>query len=342
MIRKKYFSLIVLLVFCMIFSGCSSNVADAEPEVNEVEEPAVEPEEPLKVAFLLDGPINDQGWNSLAYEGMLMAQENLGIEGSYAESVQQSDNEEVIRNYIANDFDVIYAHGYNFTDACLLLAPEFPEIIFFIGGVDVSAEPNLASLNVDNYEQGFMQGVIAAILSESNQIGAVSGMEIPPITAASEGFVAGALYARPDIDVVTAFTGDFVDAAKVKETANAMIDQGCDVIMVDCGSANLGGLEAAEEAGVMLVGSNTDMNPQAPDTVVTTVIDDFSIGIGVVIEDILAGTFMPQMYNYGIIDGVTYMTPYHSFEETLSQDIKNEIEEIYMDIKSGDFSVHDL
>jgi basic membrane protein A len=331
--------LVVLLVFCMLTVGCTQDgeAATAEPEEEPGEDVAVveEPEEDIRVAVLMDGPVNDQGWNALAFSAVELLREKYDLDVSYAESVQQSDNDEVIRNYILAGYNVIYGHGYNFTDACITFAEEFPEVIFIVGGVDIAIEPNLASLNVDNFEQGFLQGATAAILSEVQKVGSVSGMEIPPITDAANGFKAGALYARPDIEVVTTYTGDFMDAGKAKETAKALIDQGCDVVMADAGSAALGALEGAVEGGALYVGSNGDLNPQGPDTVVTCVIDDFVIGIDLVIKEIMDGEFEPKMYLYKVADGVTYMTPYHGFEDKLSQGVKDEIATIYGELQAG-------
>jgi basic membrane lipoprotein Med (substrate-binding protein (PBP1-ABC) superfamily) len=104
-LKKTLLSLMTILIICsMLITGCGgaeepSEAVEKDPEI--IEEPiAEEPmEEEFKVGLLMDGPINDAGWNAGAYEGLEKIEEDLSATVAYSESVAQSDVEETFRAY---------------------------------------------------------------------------------------------------------------------------------------------------------------------------------------------------------------------------------------------------
>jgi basic membrane lipoprotein Med (substrate-binding protein (PBP1-ABC) superfamily) len=71
-------------------------------------------------------------------------------------------------------------------------------------------------------------------------------MEIPSVTNFNTGFKIGVQYVKPNIKVIATCIGSFEDAAKAKETADALIKHGVDVITHDADQAGLGVIEAAD------------------------------------------------------------------------------------------------
>jgi basic membrane protein A len=95
------------------------------------------------------------GWNASAYEGLKKAETDFKVEIAYSENVQQSDMEEVLRGYAIQEYDIIIGHGFQFNDAAKKVAKEFTESMFVVTSSDISQSPNLASVNLDNEQQGF-------------------------------------------------------------------------------------------------------------------------------------------------------------------------------------------
>jgi len=83
----------------------------------------------LKVAMILSGPINDEDFNSVGYNGLKKACEELGVEYAYIESVPDSDAERIIRDYVAQGYGLIFAHSFSFGEAASKVAADFPEVI---------------------------------------------------------------------------------------------------------------------------------------------------------------------------------------------------------------------
>ena len=108
---------------------------------------------------------------------------------------------------------------------------------------------------LNNKEQGFLQGVLSALMNKSKTWGVIGGQDIPPIKNMTIGFAAGSKYINPDIKVLDAFTGDFDDASKVKEQALSMIGQGADIVCVSVNNAGRDAFDAAKEKGLYAIAS---------------------------------------------------------------------------------------
>ena len=53
----------------------------------------------------------------------------------------------------------------------------------------------------------------------------------------------------------------------------------------------------------------------------------------------LNNEFEPKFYNLGINEGAVYLSPFHGFEEKLSQEQKDKIQAIVDDLASGKITV---
>lgn len=331
-------SFLVLSALCL--SGCGLPAAGDKNEKKESGAASpVSSNKGLKVSLLTPGPVNDSGWNSVAYGGLQQIEKELGAEVQYSEKVTQSDMAEFIRGYAMDGFNVVIGHGFEFAEPMMSIAKEFPDTWFLVTSANVSQSPNVASISINNREQGYLMGTVAALMSESGTVAAIGGMEIPPITNSVKGFEEGAKAAVGGINVLTSMTGSSDDIAKAKETAISLIEKGADVVMTNANQAGMGGIEAAQQEGVLAVGSNQDQNPGAPDTVVASVIQDYPKAMTVTVKSIMDGTLKPEPLSLGVKDGAVYLSPYHGFESKISQEIKDKIQQTIDALSSGEISV---
>ncbi len=334
---KKILS--ILLVFMMVTSfvvGCTTAEEPAEEPAGE-EEPAVEEpaEEPLKVAMILPGPINDGGWCASAYNGILAIEEKFGAEIAYNESTPISDYDEVFRMYASAGYDIVFGHGGEFGDSAMRVAPEFPDVQFAVSSTNIVQPPNVSSIQNDNAAQGFMQGAVAAIVTKSNVVGAIGGMNIPSIADSITGFEAGAKFINPDIKVLTTLTGSFDDAGKAKEVAQSMIDQGADIVMQNADHAGMGVIEACEERGVYSIGSIGDQAELAPDTIIVSGRAEMPIAFVAFVEKFLSDDFEAGNYMMGVAEGVIYLSPFYNFDDVLTDEQKAAIQDVVDGIVDG-------
>ena len=140
--KKRYLLvfLVSLLVASLVLSGCGGSKKDdasIEPEENsgvaqEAEKQGTKNPSDYKVALVLSGPVNDGGWNATGFKGVDEAKAKYGFQLAYTENVGTSDQEEVIRGYANDGYDLIICHGFQFGDAVLKLAPQFENSYFLV------------------------------------------------------------------------------------------------------------------------------------------------------------------------------------------------------------------
>lgn len=338
--KKRSFTVLAfLMVFALLVTACAGaqeEPVDAE-EPADVEEP-VEVEEAPKVALLLSGTISDQGWNAMGYAGLRAIEEQYGAEVSYTESVSQSDMEGVFVNYAELGYDLIFGHGSQFSDAALVAAERYPDTHYVLINGIVSAD-NVASIQTSGHQAGFLTGAFAALMSESGTVGFIGGLEIPPITNAADGFEAGAKYVNPDIEVLSAITGSFDDAAAAKETALAFIDRGADVIAPLANVAGLGAFEACEDRGVYGIGGNSDQYEIAPGNILVSVIKELSISFTFAYEQVLEGSLSGQIYKLGVKENAVYYSSYHDHADKISKEVQDKLDAIVAGIMEGNIEI---
>ena len=294
---------------------------------------------PLKVALLLSGSIDDQGWNAAGYTGLMNLKKELDAEVAYAEKLVPSDYEEVYRGYASQGFDLIIGHAFAFGEAAMKVAKDFPKIKFVMTSSNQFMAPNVASLNNDNLQAGFLAGVVAAYVTKTGIIGCVGAMEVPACTFYSKGYELGAQYINPKIKMLYAITGNFWDAAKAKETALAMVNQRADVLTHLADKAGLGVIEAAKEKKIWAIGNVGDQASLAPNTVVTSVVVNMKRGFMTIAKMVAAGTLKPQAYNMGVEEEIVYLAPFGNFDTVLTAAEKTKIRQILSDMETGKLNV---
>lgn len=294
----------------------------------------------VKVALVLPGSANDKGWNQEAYDGLEKIKD-LGCETAYSENVQASDYETIFRGYADQGFNVVFGHGTEFEDAAEKVAEDYPDTIFCITSSDISQDPNVCSLQNLNNEQGFIAGVVAALATESKKVAAIGGMEIPSIQSYIMGFEQGVEYVDNGTEALTAYTGDFSDATKVKEQANAFIEQGADIVSQDADEAGLGLFEAIKDApdGVYAIGAVKDQYDECPGKVLTSATNQISDGMKVAIEDYIKEGLEAKCYKFGIKEGVIGLADYHDCADVLTDDEKQFVTDTMDKIANGEIEV---
>ncbi len=335
--------LVLLLAASLVLGGCASAGSEAPaPEAPGTDEPpAEEPAEPLKVALILPGPINDGGWNTSGYEGLMLIEEEFGAQVAYNENTPVSDYDEVYRGYAIQGFDIVIGHSSNFADSAKRVAPEFPDTHFVVTSTALTQEPNLSSIANDNAQQGFLMGVVAAVVSESGIVGGIGSTEISSIIDSLIGYEAGAKYINPDIQVMTTYTGNHDDAAGAKEIAFSMIDQGADVLMANANAASLGVMEAGQERDIKLIGSIGDMSQVAPDHVVTSGRTVMSTAFKAFVDAYLQPGFKADAYIMGLNENVVFLNEYNKFEDRLTDEQKATIQSVVDGLKDGSIDPRD-
>ncbi len=323
---NRLYKLGLFLVIIITIVGCAPQATPAPT--------AVPTAKPYRVALVVPGPINDMAWNQTGYEALMNLKQQLGVEVAFKEGVLTKDGEEVLRTFASQGFDLIIGHGDEYSEGSKVVAPEFPKVQFAVVNGQYTAD-NLASISFFDEQMTFLAGATAAKMSKSGKIGYVGGLEIPPLVRFGKGYEQGAKYVNPNIQVLTTLTGSFEDAAKAKEAALAMIEQGADVIFYWLDSGKDGVLEAAKEKKVFLIGSMFDQHELAPELILTNTVQDYKTAMLLATKAAMAGTLKGNTL-YDLAAAAEGLTGFYNVPE----DVQNYIKQVKQDIISGKIVVN--
>lgn len=296
----------MVMTMSMVTGVCAQPVQAAEGEG-------------LKVALLLSGAANDQGWNQTAYEGAQKACEKYGCELAYTENLGAADIAAAFADYAGAGYDVVIGHGYEFGDPALEVAETYPDTKFICTEADATAD-NVASYVMACEQTAYVEGIIAANVTESGKLGAIGPIPGDSLVKIINGYEDGAKSVNPDIEVQTAWTNSFVDTQLAQEAAKAMIENGVDVIKHNANACGNGAIAAAVEGGIWCQGDSYDQSSLAPENILDSAIYNLDVVIDIALGSVVDDTFTGEVYNLGMADGAV--------EVLLSDNLTDEVKEI--------------
>ncbi len=262
-----------------------------------------------RVALITPGSIADAAWNSGAYAGLQRIHDSLGLAVSHVEARTPAEQDEALRTYAAQGYDLVFAHGFEFQGAAERVSARYPKTVFIVTSGSRAAG-NVSPLIFRLEEASYLAGMMAGGMTRSNVLGFVGGIELPPIKAAYEGWVNGAKSVNPKIRTREIYLNSFDDAAAGREAALALIRVGADMFHHNADAAALGVFQAAKESpGVYVFGANADQSPLAPDRVPGSAVIDLPRAFMLVATQVKAGTFTPKVESFGLASGVVRYVP---------------------------------
>ncbi|HET8834515.1 MAG TPA: BMP family protein [Gemmatimonadales bacterium] len=263
----------------------------------------------LRVGLITPGSIADAAWNSGAYAGLQRIHDSLGLPVSHVEARTPAEQEDALRTYAAQGYRLVFAHGFEFQEPAERVSAQYPNTIFIVtSGARVHG--NVAPIIFRLEEASYLAGMVAGGLTQSNILGFVGGIELPPIKAAYEGWVNGARAVNPKVQSREIYLNSFDDAAAGREAALALIRVGADMFHHNADAAALGVFQAVKESkGVYIFGSNADQSALAPERVVGSAVIDVPHALLLVAQEVKSGSFKPRVEALGLASGVIRYQP---------------------------------
>jgi basic membrane lipoprotein Med (substrate-binding protein (PBP1-ABC) superfamily) len=292
----------------------------------------------FRVALLTPGPVSDAGWNALAYEGIIKIRETLQAEISQVETKTPAEFEEAFRDYASRGFNLVFGHGFEFQDAAAKVGADFPHTVFITtSGSTVRA--NVAPMRFMLEQATYLMGMLSASMSKTGKAGAIGGVEIPPLKSTFLAFEAGAKRVKPDFQVIVSYIGNWEDIGAAKQAANALIEQGCDIIFPNADAASLGAFQAARERQVFALGANKNQNDVAPDVILASGVINIPSAFLQVAQEVQGKNFQGRIIQLGMKDNVISLVYNMALKNRIPQETQSLITTTQRQIIEGLLSV---
>jgi basic membrane protein A len=263
-----------------------------------------------------------------------MVEEELGLETAYIENVPEGpDAERVIRDFAQKDYDLIFATSFGFMDPMVTVASEFPDKYFEHCSGYKTAE-NMATYFGRMYQPRFLSGLVAGKATQTNKIGYVAAFPIPEVLRGINAFTLGVREANPEATVNVVWTNTWFDPVLEKEAADALLDQGCDVIAQHQDTTEP--QKAAQERGMVSIGYDSDMRQFVGDTVLTSPIWNWGPYYVERTKAVMDGTWETHQYWGGMTEGIVDLAP---LSDKVPDDVEALVEEWKQEILSGEWDV---
>ena len=194
---------------------------------------AAAPKHKVRIALIVASTVDDKGWCQSMHDAILATQKEYGaalVEYSYSEKMQPVDAGSAARQYAAKKFDIIICHGAQYKNLVNELAPDYPGTTFVFGtSADIGGK-NVFTYMPESEETGYLNGIIAGMVTKSNVIGVVGSVDGGDSARYERGFVLGAKAANPKANVKVAHTGSFGDFVKASDLAKVHMQAGADFL----------------------------------------------------------------------------------------------------------------
>ena len=281
-----------------------------------------------KVAFALLWTIDDMGWTTSHYRGIEHLKQQMGdqIEVSYTEKVLAANAEQVLRGYAKAGFDIVFATTFEHMDPCVIVARDFPKVIFEHCSGYKKNDANMGNYFVRIYQAEYLAGYLAGLMGFTN-VGTVATQPIPEpirgINAFTIGLIKGLKESGTDYDPkrvnTVVWLKSWADPTNETLLAETLVSRGHDLIrqMADTPQSS----QAACRKGVPAIGYGINTTSSAPCTLVTT---EFHWGVYYVdaVKRVIAGTWKPDSVWWGFEKNGVRLTPFH---ESVPEDVRKRV-----------------
>ena len=294
---RKLSSRVVLLTVLVLAVLSVSAVVSAQDDV-------------FRVAAVAPSAENDLAFSQSMFDALTMMDEAMGdsFEFTFQEGTFVVDDAAAaLRDWASSgEYDLVIAHGSQFGSVVEELAAEFPEVSFAWGtDVNTFGLPNVFAYSAAAEQGGYINGAVAAMISEAGNIGVIGPIEVGDAKLYVDGFTAGALATNPDISVNVTYIQSFSDVPLATEAAAAFVANGADVLT---GTAQMvvGPIAVATENELPWFGTQSSQAELAAESGVLFQVYRFDVVLEQIIasiqEGVLGGTAFTLTLENGGLD----------------------------------------
>jgi basic membrane protein A and related proteins len=286
--------------------------------------------------LLARGGLGDRSFNDSAYSGLQQVQKQPNIRFETVDFTTDEANTEGLRRFAREKYDLIIGIGFENAVSIKTVAAEFPEQRFAI--IDTAVEgPNVASIIYREPEGDFLMGVLAAMLTKTNQVGFIGGVDLPVTRRIESGFRQGVAYQNPAVTVTANLAGTFTDPEAGKSLALQQYASGIDIIYNGAGRTGLGIIEAAKSQQKLTIGTSGDQRYLAPGFMVGNRPKRMDTAVVNLVNQVTADQFKAGTISLGLKEAGLAIGPFDP--ALVTAEMQTHLETLQQKIISGEIAV---
>lgn len=296
---KHLIRITILLVLASLLLGACGTPATEKPA------------EKFRVAVVTPSKCNDLAFSQSICDALKVIQTEKGGEAAFEFAVSENmfnvdDAATAIRDYATQGYNLVIAHGSQYGSSLQEIAPDFKETSFAWGTtVDTFVDKginNVFAYEARSEEGGYVNGVMAAMLSKSGVIGVVGPIETGDAKLYVDGFKNGVAKTNSAATVNAVWTNSFSDVALASEAAQTHATAGADAMS---GTAQMvvGAIGVCKEKGIPWFGTQSNQSSLAPDVVVASQVYKLEVVLREMLNLISGGTLGGKSFALTLTNG---------------------------------------
>ena len=275
------------------------------------------------IAFAYVGPIGQFGWtysHDLARRNVQRIFEGK-VETFYMERIPVGPQSvRAFEHFIEKTRPaLVVATTYGFRDAVSVLSQKYPNVRFeHCTGSETA--PNVRAYAAKTWESAYLAGALAAHMSRSSKLGVLGSFLMPEVVRNINAFTLGARHVDPRVKVRLRWAESWFDPPLETSLTAALIRDGADVIFTTTNSD--GPLRAAEQAGALAFGIDSDMTSVSPGSHLASAVIDWTPYYKKAILDLLNGSWREDSVDWGLSEGIVDLA---ALSSKVPESVKREV-----------------
>ncbi len=330
---KKILFLTMVLA-ALIFSGCAKKT------------------EHKSIAVFVPGIIDDSPVYNMLVQGIKAAVEETNKSADSASQVelfimeagtnQAEWGQKLTALSAERKYDVIISSNPSLPDLVEPILHQFPNQKFILMDATKEGNQNIHTVCYNQYEQSYITGYIGGLMSKSHKLALIAAQEYPVMNEIIfPYFVKGAQAAYASSTVDFRIVGNWYDATKGAEIADAVAKAGIDVILPICGGASQGVITSAVNNKVYITWFDDNGFAKAPGTIISSsVMEQKKMSYNVTKEFLDGNTPWGIAKMVGIKEGfVDFVQDDPNYINTVPAEIREKMKNLLDELRAGNIEI---
>lgn len=288
-----------------------------------------------RVAVIMNGSRDDHSWGESHVVAMEKVAKSLNLDVSYHEHAPFGPElEQIMEDEIAKGAKVVICNSFGYGEQEQRVAARHPEVKFF-HATGVQSAHNLSTYFGRIYQMRYLSGMVAGMVTKTNEIGYVASFGISEVNRGINAFALGVQKVNPEANVFVSWTNSWDSDSLAAEATNKLLSEH-DIDVLTVHTDALKPYEIAEERGVWIIGYNLDNSDRYPKRFLTAPIWRWENFYEPRLLEVLQNKFTERQYWLGAESGVIGLSP---MTASVPENVKTAVEDEMRKISDGVFDV---